>query len=236
MPPSRSSEQVLPLSVSELRLVYGKGPDAAAVLDVPALAIEAGDHVAITGPSGSGKSSLLHVLTGIEAATGGSVVWGQTDITRLSEASRDAWRRRHVGFVFQAFHLVPRLSALQNVLLPFSFDHAALPPGARTRAVHLLDRVGLARHHDRPAAVLSRGEQQRVSLARALVRSPSVLVADEPTASLDPSSGQVVLDLLTEAARDTGATLVVVSHDPAVLERLPRIHRLVAGRIVDAAA
>lgn len=230
MPPSAPSEACGPaLAVRDLQLAYGRGGDTVVVLDLPAFDVPAGACVGITGPSGSGKSSLIHVLTGIETATG-RVAWGDIDIGRLGESARDAWRLKHVGLLFQNFHLVPRLSAIENVLLPFRFDHASLAPDLRRQSADLLDRVGIAHHH-RAAAVLSRGEQQRVALARALVRRPSILVADEPTASLDPEAGETVTDLLLGAAGDTGATTLVVSHDPRVLARLPQVHRLVAGRL-----
>jgi len=199
------------------------------VLALPQLDIAPGERVAVTGPSGSGKSTLVNIVTGLERAAKGVVRWGDVDIRQLSEGARDAWRAGNVGLVMQDFHLFPGLSALENVLLPVRLrGQGAAAHGGRARA--LLERVGL-RRPDQPVATMSRGEMQRVAVARALLRKPGILVADEPTASLDPESGAEVAALLIELARDEGATLVVVSHDAALVERLDRRIRLVAGRI-----
>ncbi|GGH16070.1 ABC transporter [Alsobacter metallidurans] len=236
MPISASSEAP-PLTVHDLRLVYGRGRDATTVLDVPALSIAAGAQLSVSGPSGSGKTSLLHVLTGIERPTTGLICWGSVDLATLGEGARDAWRRRNVGLVFQDFHLAPQLSALENVLLPLRFDHWRLGAAQRDRAQDLLDAVGLA-EPKRRAGVLSRGEQQRVAIARALIRDPRILAADEPTASLDAENRAVVADLLLAAARRSGATLLVVTHDAALLGRLGSVIRIANGSVapVEAAA
>jgi putative ABC transport system ATP-binding protein len=200
------------------------------VLDLPAWSVEAGAVVGVTGPSGSGKSTLLHLAAGLLVPTAGRIVWGNTVLSSLAEGARDAWRRRMVGLVFQDFHLLPALSALDNVLLPHRFDHLRLPAGAEAAARDLLATVGLA-YPDRRAGLLSRGEQQRVALARALARSPRILLADEPTASLDAGHGRAVTDMLLAFAAERGTTTIIVSHDPVLLARLPRVDELVAGRI-----
>ena len=217
------------LEASALRLDY---PGLATpVLDIPRLAIEAGGHVAITGPSGSGKTSLAYVLTGIERATRGGIRWGDTDVSALSESGRDRWRRRHAGFVFQDFHLVPGLDALANVLVSCWFERLSAPREVVERASFLLDRFGVPRAR-RDVLTLSRGEQQRVAIARALLHRPSVLVADEPTASLDLDNARQVAELLLQAAAEWGSTLLVVTHDPSLTARLPRTVRLDRGRLV----
>lgn len=202
----------------------------APALAVPELTIAAGSHVALSGPSGSGKSTLVHVITGLMRAGQGRVLWGDTDIATLGEGARDAWRGRHVGLVMQDFHLFPGLSALDNVLLPARLARVA-DRAMVSRAGDLLARVGLMRP-GQDIATMSRGEMQRVAIARALLRGPGVIVADEPTASLDPENGAVIGQLLVDLAGQSGATLIVVSHDPALAARLSRRISLAGGRIV----
>lgn len=203
----------------------------APVLDIAQLAVAAGESVAVTGPSGSGKTTLINILTGLERPSTGAVRWGGDDLAQLGESQRDAWRAKHVGLVMQDFHLFPGISALENVLLPVRFRAFSVPAATRERAVALLGRVGLSRH-DQDIATMSRGEMQRVAVARALLARPAVLVADEPTASLDAASGAVVADLLIELAREENATLIAVTHDERLASRLGRRLSLVAGRIV----
>ena len=215
------------LAVEGLVIAFpGVGP----VLDVPRLALAAGEAVAVEGPSGAGKSSLLHALAGIERPEAGSVRWGAAALWAMPARARDRWRRERLGLVFQDMHLLDGLSALDNVLLPLLFDHARAPRVLRDRAGALLAALGVAGPRRR-AAVMSRGERQRVALARALLRRPVVLLADEPTASLDAASGTMVGDLLLRTAAEAGATLVVATHDPALLARLPRRLRLRGGRL-----
>src|SRR5262249_28877733 len=178
----------------------------------PRLSLAAGARVGIAGPSGSGKTSLLYVLTGIERPAGGQVSWAGLDIVCLDEPARDRWRRATVGFVFQDFHLLPGMSALDNVLVPATFSYARTPRSLADRARGLLARVGFERITAR-VETLSRGEQQRVAFARALLFAPPIVVADEPTASLDPDSAALVGELLLTLCVETSSTLVVVSHD-----------------------
>ena len=219
------------LDVRDLALSYpGPGGNRTTVLDIAALSVEAGDLVGVTGPSGSGKTSLLYALTGIESVERGSVVWGEVDLAHLGEAARDRWRRRHVGLVFQDFHLIPGLSVEDNVLVSAFFARARVPGALRARAGSLLQRVG-APTARRGVETLSRGEQQRVALARALLHDPPILVADEPTASLDRMTGQAAIGLLLDRVADGARTLIAVTHDPAFLERLPTIYWLQDGRL-----
>lgn len=215
------------LEVRDLLIAYpGIGP----VLTVPRLSLPGGSATAVEGASGAGKSSLLHALAGVERPAQGSVRWGGDDLWTLATPARHRWRRERLGLVFQDMHLLDGLSALDNVLLPLLFDHARAPAPLRDRAAALLDRLGVGAA-GRRAAVMSRGERQRVALARALLRNPAVLLADEPTASLDVHSAARVGELLLRAAAEAGATLLVATHDAALLARLPGRLRLRAGQV-----
>lgn len=202
---------------------------AAPALDLPRLEIAPGGSLAVTGPSGAGKSTFIHVITGLERPTAGRVEWRDEDIAQLLEAARDAWRARNVGLVMQDFHLFPGLDALENVLLPARFRHMRLPAGLSERARALLQRVGLDTGR-RGVETFSRGEMQRVAIARALLPRPGVIVADEPTASLDAESGAAVCDLITTLAAEEKATLIVVTHDAALAGRLDRRIVFTGGR------
>lgn len=219
---------MLALDLQDVRISF---PGLAApVLAIERLAIPAGSQVAVTGPSGSGKSTFVNVVTGLERLRQGRIGWGDTDIAQLPESARDRWRGRTIGLVMQDFHLFPGLSALENILLPLRLA-ARADKAAIERAHALLGRVGLTRP-GQAIESLSRGEMQRVALARALLRRPAVLVADEPTASLDADSAAAVGELLIDLANAEGSTLIVVSHDTLLTERLARRLTLVAGRIL----
>jgi len=227
-----SASRIGALRVEGLGLTYASAiGERFTVLDIDRMEIEPGAVVGITGPSGSGKTSLLYALTGIEKPDRGSIRWGDTDITRLSERARDGWRRDNVGFVFQDFHLIPGMSPLMNVLLPRTFDGLFIGPAMRRRAHELLELVR-APSSRTSVALLSRGEQQRVGIARALLNRPGLIAADEPTASLDADNGRIVIDLLLGQAQATGATLVIVTHDPALLARLQRVYHLRGGKLL----
>ena len=188
------------------------------VLEVPAFSLEAGEQVAIAGSSGSGKTTFLNILAGILPADGGSVRFGEVEVTSLSEAERDRYRARELGYVFQSFHLLGGYSALENVVLGSSFGTG----GDAAQARALLTRLGLAeRLHHRPHQ-LSIGQQQRVALARALAGKPRLVLADEPTGNLDPRHALEALALLRELCTEQGAALLVVSHDPRVLDSFER--------------
>ncbi len=199
-------------------------------LALPALTLPAGAQVAVTGPSGCGKTTLLNVLTGLERIRHGTVRWGDTDLAGLSEGQRDRWRAAHVGLVMQDFHLFPGLSAFDNVVLPQRLAHLRLSGETRAEAHRLLHRVGLTAPHQ-PVETLSRGQMQRVAVARALVGRPDILVADEPTASLDDAAGASVINLLLDLADEAAATLIVASHDPRLVSRLGTVLRLEGGRL-----
>ena len=220
---------MLALAISGLTIRF-PGLDAP-VLSIDRLDLPAGGRLAVTGASGSGKSTLVNAITGLDGVTGGSVSWGATDIARLGPARRDAFRAAHIGLVMQDFHLFPGLSAFENAVLPARLMRR-LTPTIRERALRLLETAGIARP-GQPVETLSRGEMQRVAVARALLGKPGVIVADEPTASLDARTGEAVADLLVDLARSEGATLVVVTHDPALTERLDQRIGLAGGRIVE---
>ncbi len=208
-------------------------------LDAPALAVDdftlpAGARLAVTGASGSGKSTLVNAITGLEKVTSGGIRWDDTDISHLPSGRRDAFRARHIGLVMQDFHLFPGLSAFENVVLPVRLTRRLTRQEAE-RARMLLDGIGI-RRPQQPIETLSRGEMQRVAVARALLSRPGVLVADEPTANLDRRTGDEVADLLIRLAGEEKATLIVVTHDPMLTERLDRRIRLVGGRIDDDSA
>jgi putative ABC transport system ATP-binding protein len=221
----------LDLRIRDLGLAYPvPGGARLQVLDLPALEVPAGSAVGITGPSGSGKTSVLYVCSGLERPQRGTVTWGETEITQLAEGERDRWRRRSVGFVFQDFHLFPGMSVLQNVLLPARFQGFSPSRQVLDRAQALLARVGLD-HGRRDLETLSRGEMQRVAVARALLNAPPIVLADEPTASLDAEAAATVGDLLLGACGEAGSTLILVSHDRELLRRLDTVHTLVRGRL-----
>ena len=202
-----------------------------AILADVSLAIGRGETVAVMGASGAGKSTLLALLAGLDEPTSGAVHLAGHDLARLDEDGRAAVRARHVGFVFQSFHLVPSLTAVENVMLPLEL---AGRTDARAAALEVLARVGLAGRVGHYPRQLSGGEQQRVAIARAFVTRPDVLFADEPTGNLDAVTGERIMDLLFGLNTETGATLVLVTHDQALAARCGRIVRLDAGRVVGA--
>lgn len=195
------------------------------------LSVSDGAVVAITGASGSGKSTLLGLIAGLDAPSTGTIVIGGTDITTLSEDALAALRGRRIGFVFQFFHLLPSLTALENVLVPMEIAGIS---GAKNRAEALLAEVGLSdRGHHYPSQ-LSGGEQQRIAIARALSNDPPLLLADEPTGNLDSTTGHTIIELLLNVNRSRGTTLVLVTHDPELASLAGSSVHLRDGRIVSA--
>ncbi len=213
---------------------YTSGGRPLRVLDRVDLAVEAESFVAIVGPSGSGKTTLLGLLAGLDQPTSGSVSLAGQELSALTEDGRAMFRARNVGFVFQTFHLLPTLTALENVMVPMellgtgSNGHR----GVRSRAADLLGRVGLGDRTDHYPAQLSGGEQQRVALARAFANEPKILFADEPTGNLDRTTGAAIVGLLEGLNREARTTLVLVTHDLSLAERAHRRIRLADGRVV----
>jgi putative ABC transport system ATP-binding protein len=205
------------------------GAGSLTILHPTSIRVDRGHSVAITGPSGSGKSTLLGLIAGLDAPTSGRVVLDGVDITAVGEERLAAIRGEKVGIVFQFFHLIPALTAFENILVPMELLGRA---GARARARALLDEVGLAaRGHHYPSQ-LSGGEQQRVAIARALANDPPILLADEPTGNLDTATGAQVIDLLMRVNRERTRTLVLVTHDPALATLADDTIALRDGRIV----
>lgn len=202
---------------------------ALTILDDISFTIEKGESVAITGASGSGKSTLLGLLAGLDSPTSGSVSVNGVPIYDLDEDGRAAFRSRHVGFVFQSFELLSNLSALENVMLALELRNMS----AKKAAIEMLERVGLSERLHAFPATLSGGEQQRVSLARAFVGHPTIIFADEPTGSLDETTGARVIDLMFEMHRINGTTLILVTHDLTLAQRCTRQLKIQNGRLVE---
>ena len=205
--------------------------DATGTLDILCdvdFAVQPGETLAIVGSSGSGKSTLLALMAGLDTPTQGSVFLLGQDLFALDEDQRAQVRGQHMGFVFQSFQLLAHLTALENVMLPLEL---AGRPNPRAQATEMLRRVGLGERLRHFPRVLSGGEQQRVALARAFVTRPPLLLADEPTGSLDPATGERIMDLMLELNAEQGTTLILVTHDPALAARCGRTLRLEAGRL-----
>jgi len=210
-------------------LALGQGSTQVQILRGIDLAVARGESVALLGPSGSGKSSLMAVLAGLERASGGSIHVAGADFGRLDEDGLARARRGRIGIVLQSFHLLPTMTALENVAVPLELAGVA---DAFDRARAELEAVGLGARTDHYPVQLSGGEQQRVAIARATAPRPAILFADEPTGNLDAANGSSIMDLLFQRQRDTGATLLVITHDPALGARCSRIVEMRDGAIV----
>src|SRR5438270_7767194 len=208
---------------------YGEGATAVDALRGVSLDVEAGRLVAVMGPSGSGKSTLMHIMAGLDRPTSGEVEIGGTAITGLNDKALTLLRRRHIGFVFQFFNLLPMLTAEENVLLPLTI--AGTKP-ERGWFAELMERTGLRDRRTHRPSELSGGQQQRVAIARALITKPTVVFADEPTGNLDSRTGGEILELLRQAVQDAGQTTVMVTHDPRLASIADRILFLADGNIV----
>ena len=211
-----------------LRKVY-HGADEVEALRGIDLEVERGEMVAIVGPSGSGKTTLLNCLSGLDVFDGGQVVIDGQDLSRMSDRARTRYRSRNMGFVFQAFNLLPVLSAAENVEIPLLLQGVG-PRDSRRRALEMLETLGLAHRANHRPDQLSGGEQQRVAVARALIHKPAVVWADEPTGNLDSEVTNVIVELLVRMNK-TGQTIVLVTHNPQVAERTQRTIRMRDGRI-----
>ncbi len=221
----------MPEKIIDLKDVHLSLQNRAVTVDILrgiTLAIGAGEAVGIVGPSGSGKSSLLMIMTGLEKATGGSVRIAGHDFTALDEDGLARARGDNIGIVFQSFHLVPTMTAVENVALPLEFSGRA---DARARAKDVLSMVGLSHRLDHFPSQLSGGEQQRAAIARALAPNPKILFADEPTGNLDARTGEQIMDILFTLHKTYGATLVLITHDRTLAERCERIVTIEDGLI-----
>jgi putative ABC transport system ATP-binding protein len=226
---STASDPDAAIDIADLRLTLASSAGPVNILNGISLSVPAGQTLALLGPSGSGKSSLLMVAAGLEAPSAGTVCVAGTDLTGLGEDGLARFRRRHVGIVFQSFHLIPTMTALENVTVPLELLGAQ---DAFDRARSELDAVGLGARCDHYPGQLSGGEQQRVALARAIAPEPDVLFADEPTGNLDTATGAEVSDLLFALHERKRTTLFLVTHEEALASRCQRIVRLKDGAIV----
>ncbi len=219
----------IPIKVEGLSKTFWKGGQELRVLRDLDLHLGGGERVAVVGQSGSGKSTFLHVLGTLDRPTSGQIWFGDRRVFSRTDAELDALRNREIGFVFQFHHLLPDQDALHNVMLPALIGGESMS-GARKRATHLLERVGLGQRLTHKPGELSGGEQQRVAIARALVRKPSLVLADEPTGNLDPGTASAIFDILMELNAEEGTTLVVVTHSMELASQFGRVLRLVDGR------
>ena len=223
------------LRLKDIRKTYVVGPAPVEVLRSVDLEVSQGDFVSIMGASGSGKSTLMHIIGLLDSPTSGSYSLDGREVSGMSDERRAAIRNARIGFVFQSFHLLPRLTALDNVRLPLTYRGTG---GAETgrRARFALDRVGMGDRAGHRPDELSGGQQQRVAIARALVGEPAIVLADEPTGALDPDTGNDIMDLFVELNREEGTTLVVITHDREVARRCARRTRIENGALREEAA
>lgn len=218
------------LTAREVRKEYTLGRRAVQVLCGVSLEVQAGEFVALRGASGAGKSTLLHLIGGLDLPDSGEIAVAGQKLSVLSQAQLARFRTERIGFVFQAYHLLPEFDALENVCIPGRIArHNAAE--VRQRAAKLLERVGLSARLEHRPYELSGGEQQRVAIARALINEPEVIIADEPTGNLDSHSGEEILNLLCEIRAERNTTLLIATHDRKVAERAPRVVHLVDGQI-----
>jgi ABC-type lipoprotein export system ATPase subunit len=217
------------VAAAGLTRTYGTGDSAVHALRGVSLELPAGQFTAVMGPSGSGKSTLMHLLAGLDTPSAGSVEVAGHGITRMKDRDLTRLRRKHIGFVFQSFNLLPTLSAEENIVLPLAIA-GRKPPAAEIDS--LLERVGLAERRSHKPAQLSGGQQQRVAIARALMTRPTVLFADEPTGNLDSEAGAGILRLLRDAVDIDGQTTLMVTHDPRAAAIADRVLYLTDGRVV----
>jgi len=229
MPDSIVANSIV-LEARQISKIVASPEGSLTILADVSLAVRAGESLAIVGASGAGKSTLLALLAGLDTPSSGKVLIAGEDLTALDEDGRARVRGKHVGFVFQSFHLIPSLTAIENVMLPLELVGSA---NARGAAAEALSQVGLGARLPHYPKQLSGGEQQRVAIARAFVTHPQVLFADEPTGNLDSATGTRITDLLFELNRTTGSTLVLVTHDRSLARRCGRMLELDAGHAVN---
>jgi putative ABC transport system ATP-binding protein len=227
---NQSSEAISVLEAHKLGKQVSSPEGTLTILSDVSFAISRGESVAVVGPSGAGKSTLLALLAGLDLPSTGHVVLNGANLSDLDEDGRAQLRAESVGFVFQSFHLVPSLNALENVMLPLEL---AGQPNARAAARGIIEKVGLSERWSHYPAQLSGGEKQRVAIARAFATEPAVLFADEPTGNLDSRTGANIMELMFDLNRDSSTTLVLVTHDQALAERCDRILSLDVGKLVD---
>lgn len=217
----------------QLTKFYQKGRVTVTPLENLDLEVGRGEFLALMGPSGSGKTTLLNLIAGIDQPSAGELFVGDHDLARLSRGQLTEWRARHCGYIFQLYHLVPILSAFENVELPLLLDRGLSRSARRGRVLAALDLVGLTDRADHRPAELSGGQEQRVAIARAIVADPELLVADEPTGDLDREAGDLILELLRELSEQHGKTIVMVTHDARAAAAADRTLHLEKGRLIE---
>ena len=228
-PPADASTRVTTVRLNGARLSYPSAEGEVEVLRGVDLTIQAGEILAVTGPSGSGKSSLIAVIGGLEPPSGGEVLVLDEDMAKADEKTRTRLRRRDIGVVFQAYHLVPAMTALENVALPLIL---AGQKDARDRAAVMLERVGLGHRLSHRPSALSGGEQQRVAVARAFISQPRLILADEPTGNLDQKTGGSIAQTMFDLCRENETAMLLVTHDPALADRCDRRLEIDSGKVV----
>ncbi|MDI6703596.1 MAG: ABC transporter ATP-binding protein [bacterium] len=222
------------IEMTNISKVYQMGEKKVEALREVSMKIEPGEFIAIMGPSGSGKSTLLAIMGCLEIPTSGRYLFDKKDVSNLTDDELSLLRNEKIGFVFQAFHLLPRFSALENVELPLIYKKVAKDE-REERAIACLKQVGLEHRIKHAPTQLSGGEQQRVAIARALVNSPRIILADEPTGNLDSTSAQEVMDILSLLNQDKKITIAVVTHNPLIAERAKKVYHLKDGQLVNEA-
>jgi putative ABC transport system ATP-binding protein len=228
---SKAIKEII-VKAENLSKIYGSGSSKVVALDSVNLEIYKGEIVAILGPSGSGKTTLLNLLAGLDVPTSGTIVIDGQEITKMSEEEKAKFRAKSMGFIFQFFNLIPVLTAVENVELPLLLNKVPVA-AARRKALELLELMGISHRKDAYPSQLSGGEQQRVSIARALSTTPKIIWADEPTGALDVKNGEQIKKLIIELNREFGTTFVIVTHDQSVAQIANRIMRMENGRIVE---
>ncbi len=218
------------VKLNNIKKVYETGGQKIEVLNNLSLSVDAGEFVAITGPSGNGKSTLLNMITGIDRPTAGEVIINGCPVHEMNENQLAAWRGENVGIIFQFFQLLPSISLLQNVVMPMEFAGKFRRKERRERALHLLDMVDLADQANKLPGTVSGGQQQRAAIARALANDPSLLIADEPTGNLDTKTAETVFELFQSLVKD-GKTMLMVTHDVEIAQKMPRIVEIRDGII-----
>jgi putative ABC transport system ATP-binding protein len=219
------------VEITNLHKVYETGGQKLEVLADLSLSVESGELVAVTGPSGNGKSTLLNMITGIDRPTQGEVLVNGCAVHLMNENQLAAWRGKNVGIIFQFFQLLPSISLLQNVVMPMEFNGIYRRKERRERALYLLEQVGLVDQANKLPGMVSGGQQQRAAIARALANDPALLIADEPTGNLDSRSAESIFELFQDLVSD-GKTMLMVTHDMEIARRMPRIIEIRDGNIV----
>jgi len=217
--------------INDLTKVFSMGENEVHALDGASFNIEKGEMVAIMGPSGSGKSTLMSIVGCLDVPTSGSYILDDSPVEKMNDTQLANVRNQKIGFVFQQFNLLSRTSALENVMLPLSYTNMS-PRASREKALHALETVGLKERVKHHPSELSGGQQQRVAIARALVNDPSILIADEPTGALDSKTGAEIMELFQSLHRDTGQTIIMVTHDSFIARHTDRVIRLADGHII----